>query len=105
MATSGVHEEIERQVKKRLANQKFEEEFKALPEYRISESYDVKNHKDTYFLERKQRSFRNGWHSTPSDKPEYDVFWERVYASETKAEVVARFNRVMPKKTARKKAA
>ncbi len=105
ISASNFQEEIERQVKKRLANEKFNNEFLKLPEYRISESYDVKTHKDTYFLERKQRQFRSGFSSTTSPIPDFDVIWERVYASETKEEVTKRFNRVMPKKVARKKAA
>lgn len=104
LGSSGVHEMIENQVKKRLANAKFAEEFAAAPLYKITESYDVKTHKDTYFLTRKEQQYQGGWNvgGTESD---YRIVYVQIFSSEKKADVVARFNRVMPKKVARKKAA
>lgn len=104
LATSAAHEEIERQVKRRLANEKFGAEFNAAPAYRIRETYDVKTHKDTFYLEQKQQQYRGGWSSSGGES-DFSLVYTPVYASEKKADVVARFNRVMPKKVARKKAA
>lgn len=104
LATSGVHEEIERQVKRRLANEKFNAEYNAAPNFRIRESYDVKTHKDTFYLEAKQQMYRGGW-SSAGGEADYQLVYTPIFQSEKKADVVVRFNRVMPKKTARKKAA
>ncbi len=100
LAGSGVHEMIETQVKRRLANEKFQAEFNAAPAYRIRESYDVRTHKDTYYLE--QKTQQHGWGGSAGD---FALTYAPIFSSEKKADVVARFNRVMPKKVARKKAA